>query len=240
MRHLFLLAIVIIIMVGCKKEPRKIAEDSKETTELKKDTSAIEIADLPILIDSTDYLIHPIGEYKVFNKRIGSYSTDSFGLSDRSEGGTFSISSYNGDYISGNLSNLSFQHVDSMEIVPFTNKIISIKSIRFIHNPKNEMNRDIMIYEIFDQDTNKDQKLDYNDVKTLYISKIDGSNFIKLTPVLQELVNWKLMEANNTIYLRSIEDTNHNGEFDKKDKMHYFYVNLNQQVLKAAEYFPIE
>jgi hypothetical protein len=41
------------------------------------------------------------------------------------------------------------------------------------------------------------------------------------------------------LYFRTIEDTNKNGEFDKEDNVHYFYVNLLDKEWKALEYKPI-
>jgi hypothetical protein len=73
----------------------------------------------------------------------------------------------------------------------------------------------------------------------LYISDISGNRFTKLTPDLDELIDWNLIEANNHLYFRSIEDTNRNGKFDKNDVVHYNYVDLNDKKWKVNSYKPI-
>jgi hypothetical protein len=81
-----------------------------------------------------------------------------------------------------------------------------------------------------------DGLIDSNDIKSLYISTELGKNFTKISTDLQELVDWKHIEATNKIYFRTIEDANKNGEFDKKDKIHYHFLNLKDS--KVSEYFP--
>jgi hypothetical protein len=96
-----------------------------------------------------------------------------------------------------------------------------------------------MVYTLADMDTNKDNKLDNNDIKSLYVSDISGKNFAKLSVDFQELIDWNLIEAKSQLYYRTIEDTNKNGEFDKGDLLHYFFVNLLDKTLKSTEYKPI-
>jgi hypothetical protein len=70
-------------------------------------------------------------------------------------------------------------------------------------------------------DTNKDGKLDTSDIKALYLSKISGEKFTKISSDFQELIDWKLIESNR-LYYRTVEDTNKNGQFDKKDVVIYY------------------
>jgi hypothetical protein len=44
-------------------------------------------------------------------------------------------------------------------------------------------------------DTNKDGKLDTSDIKALYLSKISGEKFTKISSDFQELIDWKLIES---------------------------------------------
>ena len=64
--------------------------ENPETLELKQDSTMVKIADVPIYIDSTQYLIHPIGEYKIYRGRGSSfYGYSKYGT------GSFSSSSFN-------------------------------------------------------------------------------------------------------------------------------------------------
>ena len=96
-----------------------------------------------------------------------------------------------------------------------------------------------MVYVLEDLDTNKDGKLNDADIKSLYISSIDGKNFTKLTSDFQELIDWKYIAVKNSLYFRTIEDTNKNGEFDKDDTTHYHLVDLLSKEWKAIEFNPI-
>jgi len=87
-------------------------------------------------------------------------------------------------------------------------------------------------------DTNKDGKLDANDIKSLYISEISGNHFMKLSPDFQELIDWNLIEEKNRLYFRTTEDTNKNGDFDKDDTVFYYYVDLLDKEWKINEYKP--
>lgn len=91
-----------------------------------------------------------------------------------------------------------------------------------------------------DKDTNRDGKIDSNDIKTLYISEINGNNFTKLSADLEELIDWNTIEVQNRLYFRTIEDINKNGSFDKNDLMHYYYVDLKNPMWEAVKYSPFE
>jgi hypothetical protein len=87
-------------------------------------------------------------------------------------------------------------------------------------------------------DTNKDGKLDNNDIKSLYMSTVSGQKFTKLSPDFQELIDWKIIESKNLLYFRTIEDSNKNGEFDAKDRLQYQFVNLLDKEWKVISYKP--
>ena len=56
----------------------------------------------------------------------------------------------------------------------------------------------------------------------------------------QELIDWNIVEAQNRLYYRTIEDINKNGAFDKNDLVHYYYVDLLSSDWKTEKYDPIE
>ncbi|MFM2370144.1 MAG: hypothetical protein RL619_2465, partial [Bacteroidota bacterium] len=55
----------------------------------------------------------------------------------------------------------------------------------------------------------------------------------------QELIDWNLIESNNRLYFRTVEDTNKNGQFDKMDVVHYNYVDLSNKEWKIISYKPV-
>ena len=96
-----------------------------------------------------------------------------------------------------------------------------------------------MVYTLMDMDTNKDGKLDVSDITTLYLSKIGGDKFTKVSVDFQELIDWNLIESQNRLYFRTVEDTNKNGRFDSKDVVHYYYIDLTAKEWETKTYDPI-
>ena len=92
---LYISLIVGVAFVSCKKEainkPKVIYEDTnKSKQEAQIDTSEIEAADLPIIMEGTNYLIHPIGVIFGKSKGLKSYSDSeqSFAVSNAVRSGS--------------------------------------------------------------------------------------------------------------------------------------------------------
>ncbi|NHN25207.1 hypothetical protein FIA58_005895 [Flavobacterium jejuense] len=228
---------IITLLISCKQEkqtPKVIYEEAKETIEPKKiDTTSIKIADLPIHMEGTKFLIHPVGDVRVYDdysKVYGSSKTNQV---------SYAISNYNRFEITGYFENLKFQHIDSTRLIPLTENKIQIQTVTFLNTIAEKTVKQILVYILVDSDTNKDGKVDQNDIKSLYISHIDGSGFVKLSEPLQELIDWNIIETQNRLYFRCIGDINKNGAFDKNDKVHYYFVNLLAEEWKVEEYIPI-
>lgn len=224
----------LFVFVSCKEEqeqPKVIYSDSQKITESKIDTTNIKISDLPIFIEGTNYLLHPIGDVRVYGGS-RSYGSGSSSIS-------FSISNYNRFELTGFLENLRFQHKDSISFRSLTENRIQIQTVTFPQAFLESSKKQILVYTLTDADTNRDGKIDSKDIKALYVSHIDGSGFTKLSPDFQEVIDWNIIVAQGKLYFRAIEDINKNGAFDKNDTVHYYYVNLLDKDWVAAEYNPV-
>ena len=237
MKNNFLyIAIVFVgLFVSCKKEEAEKPKVTYETTskakpEVVSDANQIEVADLPINMEGTNYLIHPIGVMSGNGKGIKS--------SYDSEQG-FTVSNYGEYQITGYLKNLKFQEIGKDTIYALTDKQILIETATYLKTFADKSKQQLLVYSLADMDTNKDGKLDGNDIKSLYISTISGQKFTKLSADFQELIDWKIIESKNILYFRTIEDTNKNGEFDAKDSLQYQFVNLLDKEWKVISYKPI-
>lgn len=237
--NILLAGFLVLALTSCKEEVAtpKVTYEKTSAEEAKPqpiDSSQIEIADLPIQMEGTKYLIHPIGDYRVYEGRAKS----SYGSSNTDKV-SFSISNYNRFEITGFLQNLKFQHVDSTEIRPLTDKKMVIQTASYLNTIFEKTRHQLLVYSVADMDTNKDSKLDVSDIKSLYISDISGKDFTKLSPDMQELIDWNLVESKNRLYFRTIEDTNKNGQFDKNDVILYYYVDLSNKDWKLESYKPV-
>ena len=229
--------LLLTLLVSCKDEavkPKVIYDTKKEKVAPKADSTQIEIADLPIQMRGTKYLIHPVGDLNVYEGRAKS----SYG-STTADRVSFTVSNTSEYEITGYLRNLKFQQIGSDSIKALTDKPVLIQTATYLKSVSERTKQQIMVYTMADDDTNKDGKLDINDIKTLYISEISGNRLTKLSPDFQELIDWNLIESKNSLYFRTIEDTNKNGQFDKNDVLHYNFVDLSSKDWKVTMYNPI-
>jgi hypothetical protein len=232
---------VVALFVSCKqeKEMPKVSYDTniKEKSVIKTDLSSIQVADLPINFSGTNILIHPIGDLNIYGRNNSvAYESSSRGESQQS----FTVSTNNQYEITGYLQNIKFQEIGKDTINSLTDKPILIETATYLKIIADKSKKQFMVYTLSDADTNKDGKVDGDDIKSLYISNINGLNFMKLSKEYQELVDWKTIDSQNRIYFRTIEDINKNGAFDKDDKVHYHFLDLLSQELKVIEYKPVD
>jgi hypothetical protein len=236
--HIALLSTAILLLVSCKEEvekPKVIYDAANKEKALSKiDSTQVSISDLPIQMEGTDYLIHPVGDLRVYEKgsksRYGSSSVIDL---------SFTISNYGENEITGYLQNLKFQKTDSDSIHSLTEKPALILTATYLASVSARTNKQTMVYTMYDVDTNRDGKLDTSDIKSLYLSDISGKNFTKISANFQELIDWNVVDSRNRLYFRTVEDTNKNGRFDKNDVVHYNYVNLATNGWDVANYEPI-
>ena len=232
---LYITLISAALFSGCKKDEAEKPKVTYETTskakpEVVNDTNQIEVADLPINMEGTTILIHPIGVITGNKKGIKS--------SNESEE-SFTVSNYGEYQITGYLKNLKFQEIGKDTLRPLTDKRILIETATYLKTFADKTKQELMVYSLADMDTNKDGKLDSSDIKSLYISTISGRKFTKLSSDFQELIDWKIIESKNILFFRTIEDTNKNGEFDAEDNLQYYFVNLLDKDWKVSAYNPI-
>ena len=233
-------SLALIVFVSCKEQtekPKVIYDRSKPVAKgepKKVDSTEIKVADLPVHMEGTKYLIHPIGDIRVYDD-----SNRSYGTSRTNNSVSYAISNYNRFEITGYFENLKFQHADSTGLRPLTNKKIQIQTATYLNTISDKYKKQLLVYTLVDADTNQDGKVDANDIRSLYISDISGHGFKKLSDDVQELIDWNLVDAQGKVYFRTIEDINKNGAFDKNDRVHYHYVNLLSPELSVSDYEPV-
>jgi hypothetical protein len=219
-------AFTAALFTSCKEEevkPKVIYEDTRDaakTQPKKADSTQIKVADLPVHMEGTKYLIHPVGDIRI------DETNRSYGSSRTNSSVSYAISNYNRFEITGYFENLKFQHTDSTALHPLTDKKIQIQTATYLNTVNDRIKKQFLIYTLVDADTNLDGKVDNNDIRSLYISDISGAGFRKLSDDVQELIDWSIVEELNRVYFRTIEDINKNGAFDKNDKVHYHYIDL--------------
>lgn len=233
MKRMLLLPAVLLFAIGCKKEEvqkPKVIYKTAPAPKLELDTAEIQLADLPVEIPGTNVLLHPVGQYRVYDgsKRSG-YSY---------ERGSYTVSNYGEYEITGYLQNIMVQPKGADSTHAIFSIPVHIQSATFLKLHSDATNEQLFVYALSDRDTNQDGKLDANDVKALYLSHTSGRDLLKISPDLEEVIDWNYVNSRHRLYFRSIEDTNKNGAFDKDDKMHYNYLDLNQKPWEVKAYEP--
>jgi len=224
-----------IIFIGCssntKDEINEITVLDKNKAEIRIDTTLMKVADLPIHIDSTSYLIHPIGYVNSREK-----GEDYFLKSSSKGGEKYDLTSFYGNEINGVMTNLKFQKIGTDNFISLTKENIEISSVSFLRAIFNNTKKQVLIYKVIDSDTNGDKELNYEDNTSLYLSKIDGTGFTKISPSNQEVTHTQVLAVNNRLYFKTNENVK-----TKEDKLqiHYFYVDFNTEGFKTVEYYPV-
>ena len=225
MRKFISLLGLCLLCLGCVDEIRRPVASGLPEEE---NSENLMVANLPVHIDSTNYLIHPVGQIEV---REGGY----YGSNNSSSG-----SAHVGDQFFGNFSNLRFQEINSEEFTDLTNETLRIHSVSFLREIFENTDKQLLLYRILDTDTNADGELNSQDREALYISKIDGSGLKKVSPTEQVVLEAQILDEMNRLYFRTFEDTDANGRLDLQEKPHNYYVDLASEELKATEYFPLK
>lgn len=227
-RYLLLFSLAALVGACREQEPEKpkvIYRDAKPAPTIA-DTTSIAIADLPLHLTGTEYLVHPIGDLRIDTRSRYSSSAAGNGIS-------YNVSTYSEFEISGFISNIKFQKIGADSLHVLTDKAVLIQSARLLTDKTSKY----IVYTLADMDTNKDRKLDQSDVQSLYISLASGEGFAKLSKDFEELIDWRHIDGTGKVYFRTIEDTNKNGAFDKDDVIRYYNVNLAD--MQVSTYDPV-
>lgn len=240
MKKASVIALIVLscsVLFSCKNDsqkPKVIYNRTKPVAQPKKvDSAQIKVADLPILMDGTKYLLHPVGDIRIYDDAGRSYGSSRGSVS-------YAISNYNRYEITGYFENIKFQHVDSTALHALTDRKMQIQTVTYLDGVARKSKKQVLVYSLVDSDTNQDGKVDVNDIKSFYISGIDGKGFKKLSGDVQELLDWNVIEPQNRVYFRTLEDINKNGAFDKNDAVRYHYVDLLSNDWSVTDYEPVQ
>lgn len=227
MKGIYLLLLLIGILSGCK-EKRNTPTNGEQANSLTmdslfEDTTQVLNISLPIMIDSVNQiLVHEI-------HIIGGKGRD-MSLSSKKSGG----------YYSSGLTNLIFEDVKNNESYLLTNSQLQISSYEICSALKLKNKKNYILYRVIDRDYNKDGILDSRDIQSLYISNIDGTSFSKITKDKEAPQNGEWIYQLNRYYFKASEDTDNNGYFSLQNKVHYYYLQFDEQGYQVVEYNPLE
>lgn len=125
--------------------------------------------------------------------------------------------------------NMIFYNQKSGESHLLLNKKAIIKAYKLLEiKPKDKPTQQFWLYQIIDQDTNNDNKLNSQDAITGYISDLSGKNLQQVTPSNTQLINWEIITSENAILIKIIKDSNQDKKFTGTDSTNFVRVNLDK------------
>jgi hypothetical protein len=89
----------------------------------------------------------------------------------------------------------------------------------------------LWLYQIIEQDTNADKKLNSGDAILGYISDLSGKNLVQVTPNNTQLLKWVIVPSQNALFLKIIKDSNKDQKFTAKDQTNFLRVNLDKPAM---------
>ena len=181
------------LFLSCKEEaqkPKVRYEKPKSTVEIKQDTSKLQVADLPVQLDNASTLVYPIGDLRVSDVQKGKFEDSR----SNDEKINFNISNSIENEITGYLRNIKFQKIGTDSLHILTDKMVLIERMTYLKDKK------VFVYVLADSDTNQDNNVDSDDIKSLYLSTDMGKNFKKISPDIEELIDWNYIEGTGKIF----------------------------------------
>ena len=85
-----------------------------------------------------------------------------------------------------------------------------------------------IIYQICDTDYDNDKQLTFIDPEQLFISGADGSNLKRLSPLSEQIMEFQIVPNSDKIIFSTQRDTNKDLEFDIKDELIWYLVDLSK------------
>ncbi|WP_258930569.1 hypothetical protein [Flavobacterium oreochromis] len=122
----------IIAFISCKEEQKpKVKYDRPvRQVQIKKDTTRLLVADLPIQFSTSNVLIYPVGELRVSDIKKGSYEGDKMDMNG------FNVSSVLDEELTGYLQNVKFQEIGKDSLRVLTDKSVLIERMTYLKSKR--------------------------------------------------------------------------------------------------------
>lgn len=191
---LMITAFLGLLLSSCiNTDQSKNVKNNSDTSEIENGNSKNLVADLPTIIDSTNYIVFSIKDNKIQERKRGSYNSENW---------------YN-NY----LDNLIFQNIKTQETHFLTKKKIKIVLYERLLDSLNPY-LNTTIYQVIDSFPKNDS---HSTFMSLYLSTNGGKNFTKITKENEHLNSWKYLPETERIYFITNDDSDKNRKLNDKD-----------------------
>jgi hypothetical protein len=92
-----------------------------------------------------------------------------------------------------------------------------------------------IFYTVYADDFNEDKKLTTDDPAYIYISKEDGSNFIRISPANVHITQKSYPKNNGNLLLKGLKDSNGDKQLNSNDEIVFYEVNMQDSLPTPRE-----
>lgn len=245
-KNITLLSLITLLFMSCNdKGPQpkvNYEQDADTTAVILQDTTKTQIADLPVSFDSTEVLMQISGLVNIEDLKkdgISRYSLSSMKKDSRYSDDEFYTTSPTNDILRGWFTNIYFDDIIINKQQLLTKETLFVQSIHYLRKVAKKNGQHYLLYSVYDKDSNRDGKITTEDLKSLYISKLNGDGFRRITESNHEYIRGSFNSTAYRYYFITLEDVNRDGFFNKGDKYHYYYIDLLNNDYQVIEYNPI-
>ena len=220
-----LIFVTTILLLSCNNDkPRIGIIEEKDLTQTQIDSILDEYnfayTDLTF-IDSTSQVLLPITTQKTYNRK--RYGSSEYGTEDYPR--YWNILFFNNDNYKTNL---------------LTNSKVRITYFACNIDNAGPILKNRILYKIGDMDYNQDKRLNYQDPLHLFISNIDGSDLIRLSPLNEDLESYRIVPDSDKIIFRTSRDIDSDQDFDSEDELIWYQIDLSEgnslrEIIKTSD-----
>ena len=216
MKYLKLICSTYLLLFSCsqvsttekKEDPPTLTETQIDSV---LDTYNFSLAN-PVVIDSSDYIIFPMGAYGERNK-------SSRNVLDLSKSDSYS-QPYGGHW------NMLFFHIPTRETHLLSESKLLISAYKMDFPYLSPILSQSILYHGHNTDFNRDGKLDAQDPLYLFLSTKGGKNFKRISPKSESLVGYERLNDSDQLLIQTRRDQNGDQLFDREDELVWYFMDL--------------
>ncbi len=159
-----------------------------------------------------------------------------------------STNRWHGHYMPGieavygfNMFNVSHYNIETKSQSNLFAKPVLIKTLYYPAEEQDTLNgtpikRDFYLVSVYDEDTNNDTIINYQDLRRLYAFDLEGKNQTLLIPKNYSVIKSEYEHQNDVVYIFARRDHNKNGKVERTEPVEVFLIDLKNPVMGDKVY----
>lgn len=215
MKNTLITIVIVLALFSCQKNKKQKPENVNRENLTQKEIDSV-LSEFkfsyfePVIIDSSDIIMIPIGTQMYRGRKSYRYSSDNYD--------SYSYSKY---------WNFTFNNTAKNTTSLLIDKKSFITDFSANQEKVGKTASKSIFYEMADVDYNQDNNLDFDDPIHLFISQNNGSNLKRVSPINENLHSWSIIPFTDKVIINTLRDSNKNLEFDIKDEYVFYLIDLN-------------